>query len=90
MERHRQMGRPTHGERIEWSAEPEAKVVAFSRFGEALYGGPYDDTQSLESVLKPQCLLASMERPAGSRQVLRRSAAPPRRKPARVQNGQMG
>ena len=39
--------------------KPEAKVVAFFSFGEALYGGPYYDTQSLESVLKPQCLLAT-------------------------------
>ncbi len=39
--------------------KPEAKVVAFFSFGEALYGGPYYDTQSLENVRKPQCLLAS-------------------------------
>ena len=38
---------------------PEAHTVAFYSFGEALYGGPYYDTQSLENVLKPQCLLAS-------------------------------
>jgi len=38
--------------------KPEAGVVAFFSFGEALYGGPYYDTQSLENVLKPQCLLA--------------------------------
>ena len=38
--------------------KPEAKVVAFFSFGEALYGGPYYDTQSLENVLKPECLLA--------------------------------
>jgi DMSO/TMAO reductase YedYZ molybdopterin-dependent catalytic subunit len=38
---------------------PEARTVAFFSFGEALYGGPYYDTQSLENVLKPQCLLAS-------------------------------
>lgn len=37
----------------------EAKVVAFYSFGEARYGGPYYDTQSLENVLKPRCLLAS-------------------------------
>jgi DMSO/TMAO reductase YedYZ molybdopterin-dependent catalytic subunit len=36
----------------------EAKVVAFFSFGEALYGGPYYDTQRLENILKPQCLLA--------------------------------
>jgi sulfoxide reductase catalytic subunit YedY len=39
--------------------KPEAKVVAFFSFGEALYGGHYYDTQSLENVLKPQCLLAT-------------------------------
>jgi DMSO/TMAO reductase YedYZ molybdopterin-dependent catalytic subunit len=39
--------------------KPEAKVVAFFSFGEALYGGAYYDTQSLENVRKPQCLLAS-------------------------------
>jgi methionine sulfoxide reductase catalytic subunit len=39
--------------------KPEAKVVAFFSFGEALYGGPYYDTQSLENVQKPQCLLAT-------------------------------
>jgi len=38
--------------------KPEAKVVAFFSFGEALYGGHYYDTQSLENVQKPQCLLA--------------------------------
>jgi DMSO/TMAO reductase YedYZ molybdopterin-dependent catalytic subunit len=37
---------------------PEAKVAAFFSFGEALYGGHYYDTQSLENLLKPQCLLA--------------------------------
>ena len=39
--------------------KPQATAVAFFSFGEALYGGPYYDTQSLENVLKPQCLLAS-------------------------------
>ena len=39
--------------------KPEARVVAFFSFGEALYGGSYYDTQSLENVLKPQCMLAS-------------------------------
>lgn len=38
---------------------PEAHTVAFFSFGPALYGGSYYDTQSLENVLKPQCLLAS-------------------------------
>jgi DMSO/TMAO reductase YedYZ molybdopterin-dependent catalytic subunit/thiosulfate reductase cytochrome b subunit len=39
--------------------KPEARTVAFYSFGEALYGGPYYDTQSVENVLKPQCMLAS-------------------------------
>jgi len=39
--------------------KPEAKVIAFFSFGEALYGGPYYDTQSVENVLKAQCLLAT-------------------------------
>jgi DMSO/TMAO reductase YedYZ molybdopterin-dependent catalytic subunit len=39
--------------------KPEARVVAFYSFGEALYGGAYYDTQSLENVLKAECLLAS-------------------------------
>ncbi len=39
--------------------KPEARVVAFFSFGEALYGGAYYDTQSLENVLKAECLLAS-------------------------------
>ena len=39
--------------------KPEAKVVAFFSFGEALYGGPYYDTQRLENVLKAECLLAT-------------------------------
>ena len=37
---------------------PDAKVVAFFSFGDALYGGPYYDTQRLDNVLKPECLLA--------------------------------
>ena len=37
---------------------PEARVVAFFSFGEALYGGFYYDTQLIENVLKPECLLA--------------------------------
>jgi DMSO/TMAO reductase YedYZ molybdopterin-dependent catalytic subunit/thiosulfate reductase cytochrome b subunit len=39
--------------------KPEAKVVAFFSFGEALYGGAYYDTQRMENVLKPECLLAT-------------------------------
>jgi sulfoxide reductase catalytic subunit YedY len=37
---------------------PEAKVLAFLSFGEGLYGGSYYDTQLIENVLKPECLLA--------------------------------
>ena len=39
--------------------KPSAKAVAFFSFGEALYGGGYYDTQSLDNVLKPECLLAT-------------------------------
>jgi DMSO/TMAO reductase YedYZ molybdopterin-dependent catalytic subunit len=39
--------------------KPEAKVAAFFSFGPALYGGAYYDTQTLENLLKPQCLLAT-------------------------------
>lgn len=39
--------------------KPAATAVAFFSFGEALYGGAYYDTQTLENVLKPECLLAS-------------------------------
>jgi methionine sulfoxide reductase catalytic subunit len=35
-----------------------AKTVAFFSFGGALYGGLYYDTQTLDNVLKPECLLA--------------------------------
>jgi DMSO/TMAO reductase YedYZ molybdopterin-dependent catalytic subunit/thiosulfate reductase cytochrome b subunit len=38
--------------------KPEAKVVAFFSFGEALYGGLYYDTQRIENVLKAECMLA--------------------------------
>ena len=38
--------------------KPHAKVVAFFSFGEALYGGAYYDTQSVENALKAECLLA--------------------------------
>jgi len=40
---------------------PEARAVAFYSFGEALYGGAYYDTQSMENVLKPQCLPIVLE-----------------------------
>lgn len=36
-----------------------ARVVAFFSFGESLFGGGYYDTQSLENVLKPECILAT-------------------------------
>jgi DMSO/TMAO reductase YedYZ molybdopterin-dependent catalytic subunit/thiosulfate reductase cytochrome b subunit len=36
----------------------EARVVAFFSFGESLYGGAYYDTQRLDTVLKPECILA--------------------------------
>lgn len=39
--------------------KPEAHTVVFYSFGDALYGGAYYDTQSIENVLKPQCLLAT-------------------------------
>lgn len=39
--------------------KPEAKAVVFYSFGEAQYGGSYYDTQRLDNVLKPRCLLAS-------------------------------
>ncbi len=35
-----------------------AKVVAFFSFGESLYGSAYYDTQRIENVLKPECMLA--------------------------------
>jgi DMSO/TMAO reductase YedYZ molybdopterin-dependent catalytic subunit/thiosulfate reductase cytochrome b subunit len=38
--------------------KPEARTVVFYSFGEGLYGGAYYDTQSIENVLKPECLLA--------------------------------
>jgi methionine sulfoxide reductase catalytic subunit len=37
---------------------PYAKTVAFYSFGEGIYGGIYYDTQSIEDLLKPECLLA--------------------------------
>ena len=39
--------------------KPQAKVVAFFSFGEALYGGPYYDTQRMDNLLKAECILAS-------------------------------
>jgi DMSO/TMAO reductase YedYZ molybdopterin-dependent catalytic subunit/thiosulfate reductase cytochrome b subunit len=37
---------------------PAARVVAFFSFGEATFGGVYYDTQRLEDVVKPECILA--------------------------------
>ncbi len=37
---------------------PGAHVVAFFSFGGSLYGGTYYDTQRLDNVLKPECILA--------------------------------
>ena len=37
---------------------PGARVVEFLSFGDGLYGGVYYDTQRLEDVVKPECLLA--------------------------------
>ena len=37
---------------------PAAHTVVFFSFGEGLYGGGYYETQRLEDVLQPQCLLA--------------------------------
>jgi sulfoxide reductase catalytic subunit YedY len=39
--------------------KPNARVIAFFSFGESLYGGQYYDTQTIENVLKAECLLAS-------------------------------
>ena len=38
--------------------QPAARVVAFFSFGGSLYGGFYYDTQLMENVLKPECILA--------------------------------
>jgi len=37
---------------------PNAKVAAFFSFGGSLFGDSYYDTQSVENLLKPECLLA--------------------------------
>ena len=37
---------------------PYARTVVFYSFGEALYGGAYYDTQSIDNALKPECLVA--------------------------------
>jgi methionine sulfoxide reductase catalytic subunit len=38
--------------------KPEAKTAVFYSFGEALYGGAYYDTQTLENLMKPGSMLA--------------------------------
>lgn len=38
--------------------KPAARTVAFFSYGEGLYGGVYYNTQSLENVLKAECVLA--------------------------------
>ena len=38
--------------------QPGARVAAFFSFGEALYGGTYYDTQTIENLLNAECLLA--------------------------------
>jgi sulfoxide reductase catalytic subunit YedY len=37
---------------------PGARVVEFISFGEGIFGGVYYDTQRIEDVVKPECLLA--------------------------------
>jgi DMSO/TMAO reductase YedYZ molybdopterin-dependent catalytic subunit len=37
---------------------PSARTVAFFSFGDGLYGGTYYDTQTIDNVQKPECLLA--------------------------------
>jgi len=37
---------------------PRARVVEFISFGERTFGGDYYDTQRLDDVIKPECLLA--------------------------------
>jgi DMSO/TMAO reductase YedYZ molybdopterin-dependent catalytic subunit len=39
--------------------KPNAKVVAFFSFGGSMFGDLYYDTQSLQNVLKAECMLAS-------------------------------
>ena len=38
--------------------KPSARTVAFFSYSEDQYGKPYYDTQSMENVLKPECILA--------------------------------
>jgi methionine sulfoxide reductase catalytic subunit len=38
--------------------KPKARVVALFSFGEALYEGSYYDTQSIDNLIKAECLLA--------------------------------
>lgn len=39
--------------------KPEARVVAFFSFGDGLYGDTYYETQTIENLVKAECLLAT-------------------------------
>ena len=39
--------------------KPEARVMAFFSFGEGLYGGTYYETQTIDNLIKAECLLAT-------------------------------
>jgi methionine sulfoxide reductase catalytic subunit len=39
--------------------KPEARVVAFFSFGDGLYGGTYYETQTVDNLVKAECLLAT-------------------------------
>ncbi len=38
---------------------PQARVVAFFSFGDGLYGGTYYETQTIDNLVKAECLLAT-------------------------------
>ena len=69
--------------------KPNAKVVAFFSFGGSLYGGAYYDTQSLENVLKAECLLASEMNGKPSPRGIWSPLAAAGRKSAWLQDGQV-
>jgi sulfoxide reductase catalytic subunit YedY len=58
-----------------------AKTVVFFSFGEGLYGGVYYNTQSLENVREPECLLVSEMNGAPLPREYGRSSSVPRREP---------
>jgi sulfoxide reductase catalytic subunit YedY len=60
MERYCEVGRRPHenSHRI-GAANTGSESRRLFSFGEARHGGPYYNTQSLDNLLKPQCLLAS-------------------------------